>query len=228
MDKAAYIRAATEKFFKGPPTPPSWLDVEDPDLLGDLSPPPPVYHYTTAAGFAGIVESKGNLHATHSCFLNDTNEIRYGYAIVDEVIEELRPELGAAYDLLKAKMNELHREDSFIVCFSKRHDVLSQWRAYANDCTGYCIGFRPKPMQERYYHSMTWVRYSMECRYGNDAVKTIAKERMSRKIARIAQHMATDPQWAGERDRYLALELSMVAWRYAHFAKHEHFRDEQE
>src|SRR5215475_7899868 len=47
----------------------------------------PLFHYTDAAGLKGIIESN-SLRATATNYLNDSSEIEYGCALLDEVLEE--------------------------------------------------------------------------------------------------------------------------------------------
>ena len=54
--------------------------------IGDMpSSNEPIYHYTTAAGLKGILEQKV-LWATHSDYLNDVSELRYGRSLIAETI----------------------------------------------------------------------------------------------------------------------------------------------
>jgi hypothetical protein len=232
MDRATakkHVYMASRKFFEGEPVPPSWLDLEDPDLAEDMAPAQIIYHYTSQAGFEGIVDSAEGLCATHKDHLNDRGEIQYGYRIVGAAIEDLKPEIGSeAVGILDERLGRLRAEDSFVACFSKRHDSLSQWRSYADETKGYCIGYRPESTQSMGYHRTYRFRAFGECLYGDDTVRERVKGRLRRKIDRINRLVAAEPKWASERGRFLASELAMVAWRQAHLAKHEHFREEQE
>ncbi|HUX90959.1 MAG TPA: DUF2971 domain-containing protein [Gallionellaceae bacterium] len=59
-----------------------------------------LYHYTTAAGLSGILESK-SLRATHSSFMNDEEEIHVFY---DRVLPEiLRPNFRKYFEEIKDK-----------------------------------------------------------------------------------------------------------------------------
>ena len=59
-----------------------------------------LYHYTTAAGLSGILESK-SLRATHSSFMNDEEEIHGFY---DRVLPEiLRPKFRKYFEEIKDK-----------------------------------------------------------------------------------------------------------------------------
>src|SRR5438552_9400145 len=58
----------------------------------------PIFHYTTAAGLIGILETKC-LFATHAEFLNDSTECQLLKAI-------LTPQLTAEFESVKAQMQK--------------------------------------------------------------------------------------------------------------------------
>lgn len=75
--------------------------------------------------------------------MNDFLEIHWGYSIWEKAANQILKEVDEEF---------LHKVDNIIrtaelngnilaSCFSQSGDVLSQWRAYANDGKGYAIGF---------------------------------------------------------------------------------------
>ena len=111
-----------------------------PDLL---------YHYTDAAGLAGMIQS-GEIWMTDCRFCNDRYEVDAAMdnlvEQVSEVIKETNQVAAAAFDTACRKA----REETLccILSLSARRDQLSQWRAYADDGMGFCVGFslpRNKP-----------------------------------------------------------------------------------
>lgn len=118
-----------------------------------MTPEPGVnyYHYCNSMTFLAIAEG-GRLRFSDANMMNDGSEGRYGYALferaanelLDEVgthpaLEGLTPEFfGKVDDWLSPKQLFSH---PVIACFSRRPDVLSQWRAYADDGAGWAIGF---------------------------------------------------------------------------------------
>ncbi|EIG30405.1 DUF2971 domain-containing protein [Neisseria sicca] len=117
-----------------------------------------IYHYCDAHAFLSICQNKklwfNDLHS-----MNDFSERHYGYEIwelsASQVISE---EIGkmVTEDEKNKKIQELKvfldKIDEFMhlsgrkyiytaACFSRNSDLLSQWRGYANDGQGYCIGF---------------------------------------------------------------------------------------
>lgn len=147
-----------------------------------------------------------------------------GLTIVREVLEGLGASIPIPVrDRVLAKLEWLGERDSFLACMSTSPHVLSQWRAYADGGSGYCIGFRiDDPLSSRGYHGINWFRHLLECEYDRRWLENRLKERFQRKIDRVASLPAT----GNNKDDVLALELAMVAWRYAHLTKHHHFKEE--
>ena len=113
------------------------------DALGQWELPSVVYHYTSDAGFRGIVAER-KLWATHRNFLNDHGEQDYAFDLLKEVAatHPCGSARTAAADM--AKQDVLTRFGAFVACFSKHPDSLSQWRAYAQDGRGFSVGIDPR------------------------------------------------------------------------------------
>lgn len=122
-----------------------------------------LYHYTSAAGLHGILQS-GALRATNYLYLNDTSEIEHGTKIVigflrDEAGRqrgELRQLLVEAADRLEQYTRETEPDpilresaplDIYIASFCEEPNLLSQWRAYGGAEGRYCIGFDVKSLE---------------------------------------------------------------------------------
>lgn len=122
-----------------------------------------LFHYTDSVGISGIVERQ-EFWATHHECTNDFREVQYGLDLFVKEIEERRKSqddnreyslddyfegrAGNAnpsdvlLQLLKAMIDGKNRMiEFFIVCFSCNGDLLSQWRAYARDASGYSLGY---------------------------------------------------------------------------------------
>ena len=115
--------------------------------------PSVVWHYTSAAGMLGILES-GSIFATQLACLNDQTELRYAMGYVRAALREMRPlwqnDPNAVFilDLLeKTREVDLVPESSlFVACFSRHADDLSQWRAYGGGENGYALGFQTQSL----------------------------------------------------------------------------------
>lgn len=111
-----------------------------------VTPPPVLYHYTSLAGFKGIVESK-ELWATGIRYLNDAREFLEAMARLDSVlVERLRanPDKGPVHEFLdEVRMHRvtLSRMNLCVFSLTEHGDLLSQWRGYCSPGDGYSVGF---------------------------------------------------------------------------------------
>jgi hypothetical protein len=110
---------------------------------GDL-----IYHYCRPETFVGIVMSRTMWHTAHHV-LNDSMEREWGYSVFTKAANRLPKEVDSSFaeriDTI-IKMAYLHSL-AMISCYSLDADVLSQWRAYADNGRGFAIGFSPNLMQ---------------------------------------------------------------------------------
>ncbi|MCU0916092.1 MAG: DUF2971 domain-containing protein [Planctomycetes bacterium] len=115
--------------------------------------PTHLYHYTTAKGFKGIVESQ-EAWATHILYLNDWRELWNGR---DKLAEAIRKKIEDGsidrdtQEISKMILERLVKSEPICgnvsVCsFSSKEDDLSQWRAYCPN-GGYSIGFPYKGLE---------------------------------------------------------------------------------
>lgn len=105
--------------------------------MTDTTLPPILFHYTTASGLLGILSSR-RLWATHARFLNDAKEVEYGVEFVKSVLSAYpQSDLGI---LPRAPFDNV-RSTYFVACLCEAGDLLSQWRGYTANQTGYAIGF---------------------------------------------------------------------------------------
>jgi hypothetical protein len=128
-----------------------------------LNKPEILYHYTTAKGLMGIIETQ-TLRATNAEFLNDAQELQFGRPqLRDALLEqaaELNPEGSGVADenysdysratVMRSAADHLapggpyaqrQYHSVYVACFCEKPDLLSQWRSYAA-AGGYAVGFR--------------------------------------------------------------------------------------
>lgn len=117
-----------------------WADSVRAELANLISKNPPqiVYHYTDINGLLGIIES-GYVWATHVSRLNDSSEYLLGTKIVRNFVQRNMPQ--SSRPLIEKALSELKKVDTYIACYSTKHDLLSQWRAYSGSSVGYSMGF---------------------------------------------------------------------------------------
>lgn len=109
------------------------------------------FHYCSSATFLAIGEG-GRLRFSDANMMNDGSEGRYGYALFERAANQLLEEIGTHPALEGLSSGFFDKIDEWlspkqlyshpiIACFSRRPDVLSQWRAYADNAAGWAIGF---------------------------------------------------------------------------------------
>lgn len=99
------------------------------------------YHYTSLNTLWAILESE-TLRATQARFSNDSEEIKKGAQILEEICRSCEED---SVGVLSAHAHQLRADESdnidcYIVCFCGDKDVLSQWRGYCRS-DGVSIGF---------------------------------------------------------------------------------------
>lgn len=107
-----------------------------------------VYHYCPADAFLALSTTK-RLRCTDVFSMNDFMEMHWGHHIWTRTWAGLQ-EIPNGF--LKT-VDELLFTSGLIAtplatCFSLEGDTLSQWRAYANDGTGYSVGFQAQPLTQ--------------------------------------------------------------------------------
>lgn len=105
----------------------------------------PLYHYTTAAGLAGLLQSE-KMWLTNAFQMNDPRELDFGF---DIALNHLFDRQGAGTDIQESfceEMAETIQSDIaeifrfYVASFSQDQDDLGQWRAYGDNGRGFAIG----------------------------------------------------------------------------------------
>lgn len=104
-----------------------------------------IYHYCSPNTFLQIIERKCIwLSSTNN--MNDSSEGRWYLDLVEETLREYEGELGSKWcEYVKGTLQS-HDRPSYIACFSTEKDLLSQWRAYADNGNGVAIGFESEKL----------------------------------------------------------------------------------
>jgi hypothetical protein len=115
------------------------------------------YHYCTAATFQAICEGKA-IRFSDASMMNDAAELVWGRETLTaaaplviklrETLPELK-DLDARFFATVALIYEqaCQRLHPFIAAFSRQPDVLSQWRAYADNGQGFSVGISGKALK---------------------------------------------------------------------------------
>ncbi len=110
-----------------------------------------IYHYCNTSTLLSVLKTDA-LWFSDANMMNDSEEGRYGYALFERAANALlkiakdKPALeGLTPDFFNHVDDYLSprqlRSHPVIACFSREPDVLSQWRAYAQEGQGWAIGF---------------------------------------------------------------------------------------
>jgi len=99
-----------------------------------------IYHYCNVEAFRAIIQNK-TLWLSSVYNLNDYKEIHWIKDKVKQRIEQLKTKDNFSKYKAFEKYYITQLPNVYIASFSRGDDLLSQWRAYANDGFGVAIGF---------------------------------------------------------------------------------------
>lgn len=107
------------------------------------------YHYCSPSTLKAIIENR-TIRLSDISKMNDSLEMEWGISILNQSLEEKKQIIGEDhFDLIKEAIKEARAKTRFLIsCFSREKDILSQWRAYADDGSGFSIGFSPKKLSD--------------------------------------------------------------------------------
>lgn len=101
--------------------------------------PKNIYHYCNVETFMKIVENK-KLWLSNSFKMNDSYENTWIERFINDKIKHLDDKYETFVNQFISLYN-FHNNVPYIACFSENGDILSQWRAYADDGSGLAIAF---------------------------------------------------------------------------------------
>lgn len=108
-----------------------------------------LYHYCDAFAFHAICSNK-KMRFSDLYSMNDFMEMHWGYSVWEKAASEVLEVVGE--DFLDEIDKVIHSSGMYGLliasCYSLDGDVLSQWRAYADDGQGFVIGFSAKDLIE--------------------------------------------------------------------------------
>ena len=192
-----------------------------------------IFHYTTAEGLKGILDS-GYFFASRSDFLNDYTEMQYCWSLVLELVNSLKEKSESAnerifYDEVKQEIETFRTEideleEMFIISFTKNRDSLAMWSHYS-DNDGYNIALNLKPNIKMWKEILKTVdfRYGAVI-YNVEKQKEILKKEISKALSLWKEIRNTD-----ESLGFFvvdALEYRIKIWTM--FFKNNLFEEEQE
>lgn len=203
-----------------------------------------VYHYTSLEGLIGIINSQ-RIWATDILYLNDASEFKYSKNILYEEVKKLRKKdprfkrtnnlddsLGHFfYEILEENIEKLFPSEhfSFYVCsFSEKKDLLSQWRGYCQNGTGFSIGFSLDRLKNNFEHANFAIN---KCIYDAKEQTTLINELLKKTSEKFISEIggSADKKNAWDtKSKYLAVEFVSEFIKLAPAFKHPQFIEEKE
>jgi hypothetical protein len=121
-----------------------------------------LYHYTTTEGMKGIIDTR-SLWNSDVNYLNDPLELKYGRGIIFNILDSYsKKENDEGIKRLLNRLKDItgiqNLYNTYITCFSKYNNLLSQWERYAAKGYGYNLGFHFS--SDSFSRSKTW--YNIE------------------------------------------------------------------
>jgi len=101
---------------------------------------PPLYHYCDTNAFKSIVENS-QLWLSSLRQSNDSMEGKLPYMIIKDVLNELSLGESTHDRVVSMWLQMIDNVDCCALCLSSEGDLLSQWRGYAANGSGFSIGF---------------------------------------------------------------------------------------
>lgn len=107
-----------------------------------------IYHYCRPEAFLEIIKHRAMWFSAY-WVLNDALEREWGFNRFFQVLDALRSEFNEEFieQVSTGIRFGTFTNVAMISCYSLDADVLSQWRAYADDGRGFAIGFDPTRMK---------------------------------------------------------------------------------
>ncbi|SHN67511.1 DUF2971 domain-containing protein [Desulfovibrio litoralis] len=99
--------------------------------------PEVVYYYCSTSTFINIVK-KRELWLTSTVDMNDSLDSQWIKGILEQFHKDFAH--SADYQKVSTYFSRYISSECFLCCFSAGRDLLSQWRAYADDGKGFAIG----------------------------------------------------------------------------------------
>lgn len=101
-----------------------------------------VYHYCSMDSFTNIMKTS-TIRMGDPCYMNDSAEVVWIISVLHELIRRSHPDISSYWEIINKNLQQMinKMELPYVASFSKRGDVLSQWRSYADNGRGVAIGF---------------------------------------------------------------------------------------
>ncbi len=197
-------------------------------------------HYTDAIGLHGIVTNR-HLRLTNISYLNDATEHQQAGVALRSALSSLVTSSKSSrhsqfYQYLEGRFEEASSfprieidKGTFVGCFSKKTDSLSQWRGYGRGEGGFCIVFRATQLWHAKQGSVLAPGYwLMPCDYDHERMVQLFKNFIEEALSEclemnssipddlIASKLATDVSWIGAGIKHPAFKEE-EEWRLIYY-----------
>jgi hypothetical protein len=193
-----------------------------------------LYHYTTPAGFLGIIESK-TIWATGVRHLNDSQEVVRAIEIAKDLLPEFESDHPAVPLTRDLRENELEQglRRIFVASLTEDGEQLSQWRGYGGGAAAYSVGFDRLALQDEANASEWGVL--RRCIYEPDEQREYLHTGLKNMISQAVEgrfgdpfRERYDPPTPGSAEAFAWGQLYAGLLGSAAFMKHKGFAEEQE
>jgi Protein of unknown function (DUF2971) len=202
-----------------------------------------IYHYTDVRSALAIIES-GHFWFTERAHLNDTLELQYGLRIGHQMFEAAVRKAGPtvpqqAPDHLMGEVGlGLVEYGYWVASFSYVDDDMSQWRSYADDGRGICLGFSVQALDMRMFASnipatFNFLRFPV--RYDESELRTLLQPYVDATVNLLLRvNLPSMPSYSQRQGRALLYERDVLQtmmsgfWLQAMMHKHRAYQHEQE
>jgi hypothetical protein len=206
--------------------------------MESVPPPPNLFHYTNAAGLAGIVEG-GCLWLSDIFTLNDPSEITYALqAAVRYTAEQAS---SKEMVILSGQLRHFASQEAaravanyFVCSFSAESDDLGQWRAYADGGRGFALEFDTSALEQAFtkLDGVPVVNHStFPVDYSEDNLRALVGaliQLLADKISFVRKVMPSSAQAYGAYMSDLLMITALHLYRTSLFFKHSAYRHERE
>ncbi len=175
-----------------------------------------IYHYCHVEAFRAIIQNK-KLWLSSVYNLNDYKEIHWINDKVNKKLEKIKNKDNFVKYKLFEHLFKKQLPNVYIASFSQGGDLLSQWRAYANDGHGVAIGFNTDYFKTNEMVKTTEVLYDEK-----------EQEKEIDEIFEPLEKFTNEPTLKDERFKSLCTEVITNINNLAAKSKNELFKEEQE
>jgi len=196
-----------------------------------------VFHYTSLDGLLGITES-ASIWGTNILYLNDASEFSYAKALLSNEIEnfcEANPDFKKEtswgyyfFEFLEKNINKLLPSEhfsSYVCSFSEVSDLLSQWRGYCKNGSGYSLGFALSSLQSCVRRARFDIKQCIyDVRKQTDAIGELLRKASDRFVLEVGR---AGENWDA-KSKYIAADILVEFIQLAPFLKHPKFEEERE